>query len=85
MEGSNYKGYGYKTRYSYPRSRLITWRRLEVKFGLNVVWKKTPKLPRWGQKYAIKKKNNSQIKKHHLKRIPNKNNYKFGTDLTMED
>ena len=30
--------------------------------------------------------NNAQIKKPHLKkRIPNKDNYKFGTDTTMED
>ena len=31
------------------------------------------------------KKINSQIKKPHLKRIPNEDNYKFGTDPTMED
>ena len=41
MECSNYWGYGYKTQNSYPRSRLITWRRLEVKFGRNVVRKTT--------------------------------------------
>ena len=28
---------------------------------------------------------NSQIKKPHLKMIPIKDNYKFGTDPTMED
>ena len=39
MEGSNYWGYGYKTQHSYPRSRLITWRRPEVKFDRNVVKK----------------------------------------------
>ena len=33
----------------------------------------------------MKKKKNSQIKEPHLKRIPNKDNYKFGTDPTMED
>ena len=32
-----------------------------------------------------KKKINSQIKKPHLKMIPIKDNYKFGTDPTMED
>ena len=37
MEGSNYWGYGYKTQHSYPRSRLIIWRRPEAKFGRNVV------------------------------------------------
>ena len=43
MEGSNYWRYGYKTQHSYPRSRLITWRRPEVKFGRNVVKKKQHK------------------------------------------
>ena len=43
MEGSNYWGYGYKTQHSYPRSRLITWRRPEVKFGRNLVKKKQHK------------------------------------------
>ena len=43
MEGSNYWGYGYKTQHSYPMSRLITWRRPEVKFGRNVVKKKQHK------------------------------------------
>ena len=43
MEGSNYWGHGYKTQHSYPRSRLITWRRPEVKFGRNVVKKKQHK------------------------------------------
>ena len=43
MEGSNYWGYGYKTQHSYLRSRLITWRRPEVKFGQNVVKKKQHK------------------------------------------
>ena len=43
MEGSNYWGYDYKTQHSYPRSRLITWRRPEVKFGRNVVKKKQHK------------------------------------------
>ena len=57
MEGSNYWGYGYKTQYSYPRSRLITWRRPEVKFGRNVVKEETTqKLPRWGEKVRNKKK-----------------------------
>ena len=37
MESSNYWEYGYKTQHSNPRSRLITWRRPEVKFGRNVV------------------------------------------------
>ena len=54
-EGSNYWGYGYKTQHSYPRSRLITWRRPEVKFGRNVVKEETTlKLPRWGQKVRNK-------------------------------
>ena len=43
MEGSNNWGYGHKTQHSYPRSRLITWRRPEVKFGRNVVKKKLHK------------------------------------------
>ena len=43
MEGSNYLGYGYKTQHSYPRSRLITWRRPEMKFGRNLVKKKQHK------------------------------------------
>ena len=43
MEGSNYWGYGYKTQHSSPRSRLITWRRPEVKFGRNEVKKKQHK------------------------------------------
>ena len=34
---------GYKTQHSYPRSRLITWRRPKVKFGRNVVKKKQRK------------------------------------------
>ena len=55
MEGSNYWGYGYKTQHSYSRSRLITWRRPEVKFGRNVVKEETKqKLPRWGQKVRNK-------------------------------
>ena len=32
MEGSNYRGYVYKTQHSYPRSKLIAWRRPEVDF-----------------------------------------------------
>ena len=43
MEGSNYWGYGYKTQHSYPKSRLITWRRPEVKFVRNVMKKKQHK------------------------------------------
>ena len=43
IEGSNYWGYGYKTQHSYPMSRLITWRRPEVKFCWNVVKKKQHK------------------------------------------
>ena len=39
IEGSNYWGYRYKTQHSYPRSRLITWRRPEVKFDRNIVWR----------------------------------------------
>ena len=55
MEGSNYCGNCYKTQHSYPRSRLITWRRPEVKFGRNVVKEETTqKLPRWGQKVPNK-------------------------------
>ena len=41
--GSNYWEYGYKTQHSCPRSRLITWRKPEVKFGRNVVKKKQHK------------------------------------------
>ena len=57
MEGSNYWGYGYKTQHSYPRSRLITWRRPEVKFGRNVVKKKQHKKLLRGKKSAIDKEN----------------------------
>ena len=59
---------------SYPRSRLITWRRPEVKFGRNVMKRNNKKLPRWGQNVRNKYRINSQIKKTHLKRIPNKDN-----------
>ena len=56
MEGSNYWGYGYKTQHSYPRSRLIAWRRPGVKFGRNVVRRNNKKNPsRWGQKVRNKK------------------------------
>ena len=64
-------------------SRLITWRRPEVKFGRNVARKTTTTkktLPRWGQKSAIKLI--LRLRSLILKRIPN---YKFGTDPTMED
>ena len=40
MEGSNYWGYGYNAQHSFPRSRSITWRGPEVKFGRNLVKKK---------------------------------------------
>ena len=74
MEGRNYWGYGYKTQHSYPRSRLITWRRPEAKFGRNVVKKKQHKnYQDEDKKSAMNKKNNSQIKKPHLKMIPIKN------------
>ena len=43
MEGSNCWGYGCRTQHSYPRSRWITWRRPEVKFGRNVVKEKKNK------------------------------------------
>ena len=43
LEGSNYWRYGYKTQNSYPRLRLITWRRPEVRFGRNIVKKKQHK------------------------------------------
>ncbi len=57
-----------------------------MKFGRNVVKKKQhTNYQDEDKKSAIKKKINSQIKKPHLKRIPNKDNYKFSTDLTMED
>ena len=42
MESRNFWGYGYKTQHSYTKTRLITWRWPEVKFGRNVV-RKTPK------------------------------------------
>ena len=54
MEGSNYWWYGYKTQHSYPRSRLITWRRPEVKFGRNVV-RKTAKTTKMRRKVHNKK------------------------------
>ena len=44
MEGSNYWGYGYNTQHSYPRSRLITWRRRGVKFGRNKKKTRTTKM-----------------------------------------
>ena len=53
-----------------------------MKFGRNVVRRNNKKTTK---KSAIKKKINSQIKNPHLKRIPNKDNYKFCTDPTMED
>ena len=63
MESSNYRGYGYKTQHSYPRSRLITWRRPEVKFGRNVVKKKQHKnYQDEDKKSVMNKKINSQIK-----------------------
>ena len=34
-------GHRYKTQHSYPRSRLITWRRPEMKIGRNIVRKTT--------------------------------------------
>ena len=59
MEGSNYWGYGYKTQLSYPRLQLITWRKPEVKFGLNVEKEETTqKLPDEDKKSAINKKIN---------------------------
>ena len=64
MEGSNYWGYGYKTRHSYPRP--------EVKFGRNVVKEETTQHKNYqneDKKSAIKKID-SQIKKPHLKMIP---------------
>ena len=77
MEGSNYWGYSYKTQHSNPRSRLITWRSPEVKFGRNVVKKKQHKnYEDEDKKSAINKnKTNSQIKKPHLKMIPIKDNW----------
>ena len=84
MECSNYWGNGYKTQHSYPKSRLITWRRPEVKFGRNVVKKKQHKnYQDEDKKSAINKKNNYQIKKPHLKMIPIKyifdkfNNFRY--------
>ena len=55
MEGSNYWGYGYKTQHSYPRSRLITWKKPEVKFGRNEEKKTKNK----------KKKNKKQTNKNY--------------------
>ena len=56
---------------TYPRSRLITWRKPEVKFGRNVVKKNQYKnYQDEDKKSAINKKINSQIKKPHLKMIP---------------
>ena len=57
IESRNYWGYGYKTQHSYPRSRLITWRRPEVKFGRNVVRRRNKKTYQdEDKKSAIKKK-----------------------------
>ena len=55
MESSNYWGYGYKTQHSYPRSRLITWKRSEVKFGRNIVRKTTT------MRTTVRKKINAHI------------------------
>ena len=70
MEGSNYWGYGYKTQHFYPRSRLITWRRPEVKLGRNAVKKKKKKNYQDEDKspQLKRKKINTQIKKPHLKK-----------------
>ena len=54
---------GYKTQHSYPRSRLITWRIPDVKFGRNVV-RKTIKITNIRAK--VRNKINTQIKKPHL-------------------
>ena len=60
MEGSNYWGYGYKTQHSYPRSRLIIWKKPEVKFVRNVVKKKQHQnYEDEDKKSAINKKINS--------------------------
>ena len=61
--------------------------RRQVKFGWNVVKKKQHKNYQDEDKKSVinLKNNNSQIKKPHLKMIPIKDNYKFGTDPTMED
>ena len=76
MEGSNYWGYSYKTQHFYPRSRLITWRRPEVRFGRNVVKKKQLKnYQDEDKKSAINKKISSQIKKPYLKTISIKANW----------
>ena len=56
MQGSNYWGYSYKTQHSYPRFRLITWRRPEVKFGRNVVKKKHKNYQDEDKKSTINKK-----------------------------
>ena len=79
MEGSNFWGYGYKTQHSYPRSRLITWRRSEVKFGWNVVKKKQHKNYLDEDKKSVinKERINSQIKKPHLKMLPIKDNFHY--------
>ena len=56
---------GYKTQHSYPRSRLITRRRPEVKFGRNVVKKKQQQKRKNYQdedkKSTINKKINSMV------------------------
>ena len=56
MEGSNYWGYRYMTQNSYPRSRLITWRKPEVKFGRNIVKKKQLKNYQDGEKKSAMNK-----------------------------
>ena len=76
-------GYGYKTQHSYPRSRLITWRRPEGEIWLERSEINNKNLQDEDKKSAIK--NNTPIKKSYLKkkkRIPNKDNYKFGTDTS---
>ena len=68
---------GYKTQHSYPRSRLITWRRPEVKFGRNVVREKkknNKKLPRWGQEIVIKIELILRLRRLISERIPKKDN-----------
>ena len=77
---SNYWGYGYETQHSYPRSRLTTWRRPEVKFGRNVVRRKKETNKKnykdKDKKSAIKKNLILRLRKLISKRIPNKDKNK---------
>ena len=56
-----------------------------LKTARGEIWPKRSEKTNNQKNYQDEVKINSQMKKPHLKMIPNKDNYKFGTDPTMED